>query len=114
MSTLDVLLVFVGIPLLVIAAVSLLVYAPSWVKGPRYRPGQSWDASAEWFGASAVRLPVTGAAAGATRSSTSGNTAAATGTTRLQDSVGAEDTRELHGQSDLGPDPRPGGASAGW
>lgn len=66
MSALHVLLVFVGIPLLVILTVSLLVYAPSWVKAPRYRPGQTWEATSEWFGAVATaRTPSTGSAAGA-------------------------------------------------
>ncbi len=50
LSTLHVLLLFVGIPLLVIVVVSLLVLAPGWVNGPRYRPGQPWDAKSEWFG----------------------------------------------------------------
>lgn len=50
MSTLEVILIFAGIPLLVILMIFLLVYAPSWVRGPRYRPGQPWEANAEWFG----------------------------------------------------------------
>lgn len=48
-STLHVLLVFAGIPLLVILTISLLVLAPGWGKGPRYRPGQPWGAENEWF-----------------------------------------------------------------
>lgn len=51
MSTLHIILLFAGVPLLVIVTIALLVYAPSWVKGPRYRPGQQWDALPEWFGA---------------------------------------------------------------
>jgi hypothetical protein len=51
MSTLHTLLLFVGGPLLIIALVSLLVIAPSLARGPRYRPGQEWDAQPEWFGA---------------------------------------------------------------
>lgn len=51
MSTLDALLVFVGIPLLVILVVSLLVWAPSLARGPRYRPSEEWEAKSEWFGA---------------------------------------------------------------
>jgi hypothetical protein len=51
MSTLHVLLLFVGGPLLIIAVITLLVMAPSLAKGPRYRPSQQWDADAEWFGA---------------------------------------------------------------
>ena len=44
------LLVFIGIPALVIAVVSLLVFAPSIAKGPRYRPGLSWWAPPVWIG----------------------------------------------------------------
>jgi hypothetical protein len=50
MSTLHALLLFGGVPLLVIIAFSLMVLAPSWVKGPRYRIGQPWQARSEWFG----------------------------------------------------------------
>jgi hypothetical protein len=58
-STLHALAVFAGIPLLVILTISLLVYAPSWVHGPRYRPGQPWDSKSEWFGVSSVAEPRT-------------------------------------------------------
>ncbi len=51
MSTLHALLFFGGIPLLIVMAIALLVMAPSLAKGPRYRPGQDWDAQPEWFGA---------------------------------------------------------------
>jgi hypothetical protein len=50
-SMLEILLVFVGIPLLVIVVVSLMVMAPSLARGPRFSPGQPWDAKSEWFGA---------------------------------------------------------------
>jgi hypothetical protein len=60
MPTLEVLAIFVGIPLLVILTVSLLVYAPSWVHGPRYRPGQPWDSKSEWFGTSVAADPPPG------------------------------------------------------
>jgi hypothetical protein len=50
------LLVFVGIPLLVIAVVSLLVYAPAIAKGPRYRPGLSWWAPPVWIGGPSEEL----------------------------------------------------------
>ena len=43
------LLVFVGIPALVIAVVALLVFAPSIANGPRYRPGLSWWAPPVWI-----------------------------------------------------------------
>ena len=51
-STLTTILVFVGIPLLIMAVITLLVMAPSLAKGPRYRPGQDWNAEPEWIGAS--------------------------------------------------------------
>ena len=49
MSPLTVLLLFVGVPLLLAALITLLVYAPSTARGPRYRPGLSWWAEPEWF-----------------------------------------------------------------
>ena len=57
MSDLHVLLIFAGIPLLVILTVSLLVLAPGWVKGPRYRPGLPWTADAVWFGPAVSAVP---------------------------------------------------------
>lgn len=44
-------LVFVGIPLLVVVVISLLVMVPSMVKQPRLSPGQPWLVEPEWFGA---------------------------------------------------------------
>ncbi len=99
-STLETLAIFVGIPLLVILAVSLLVYAPSWVHGPRYRPGQPWAAGSQWFGTSlaadsaAARLE-SGAPTAAPKDTLSGSSAA---------------TRPVDRQADRDP----GGASAGW
>lgn len=55
MSTLYALLFFAGIPLLIVAVLTLLVMAPSLAKGPRYRPGQEWDAEPEWFGGREVQ-----------------------------------------------------------
>jgi hypothetical protein len=49
MSLLNILLLFVGIPLLLTALIVVLVYAPSTARGPRYRPGLSWWAEPEWF-----------------------------------------------------------------
>jgi hypothetical protein len=48
-STLDGLLVFVGIPLLATLVITLLVYAPHMARGPRYRPGRPYDAPPLWF-----------------------------------------------------------------
>ena len=50
MSTLEALLIFVGIPLGLGLVIALLVMAPSVAKGPRYRPGLAWWADPEWFG----------------------------------------------------------------
>lgn len=57
MSTLHALLFFGGIPLLVIAMITLLVMAPSLAKGPRYRPGQDWEAEPYWFHGPGVEAP---------------------------------------------------------
>jgi hypothetical protein len=51
------LLVFVGIPVLVVAVLALLVFAPSIAKGPRYRPGLSWWAPPVWIGGPTVTKP---------------------------------------------------------
>jgi hypothetical protein len=51
MSTLHALLLFVGVPAALFVGITLLVMAPSIVRGPRYRPGQQWYADPEWFGA---------------------------------------------------------------
>ena len=48
-TTLDVLLVFVGIPLLATLVISLLVYAPYLANRPRYRPGRPYDGDPVWF-----------------------------------------------------------------
>jgi hypothetical protein len=43
--------IFVGIPVGVAAVIAFLVFLPSIVSGPRYRPGRPWTATASWFGA---------------------------------------------------------------
>jgi hypothetical protein len=53
----ETLLIFVGIPALVIAVVWLLVFAPSIAKGPRYRPGLSWWAPPVWVGGPSTADP---------------------------------------------------------
>ncbi len=88
MSTLHALLFFAGLPVLIIAVITLLVMAPSLANGPRYRPSQQWDADAEWFGAPTV-----------------GGTEA--GTPALESSSSAR-----HGDQTPGDDS--GGASASW
>ncbi len=49
LSVLQTLLVFVGIPAVLFAAVVVLVSAPSMARGPRYRPGLGWWAAPVWF-----------------------------------------------------------------
>ncbi|MEJ7629045.1 MAG: hypothetical protein WKF54_05580 [Nocardioidaceae bacterium] len=93
LSTLNALLIFAGIPLLVILVVSLLVFAPSWVNGPRYRPGQPWDARSEWFGGAVPAQPPAGMIEVAGRSG-------------ADDDSSARPSRRA--------DEGSGGASAGW
>jgi hypothetical protein len=51
------LLVFIGIPGLVIAVVALLVFASSIAHGPRYRPGLSWWAPPVWINGPTATKP---------------------------------------------------------
>ncbi|GAB2576631.1 aa3-type cytochrome oxidase subunit CtaJ [Kribbella endophytica] len=51
------LLVFVGIPALVIAVIALLVFASSIAQGPRYRPGLSWWAPPVWINGPVTTKP---------------------------------------------------------
>jgi hypothetical protein len=71
MSTLQALMIFAGIPILFYAVVALLVYAPSWGRSPKYRPGLTWFAEPVWFNppanaADALGQAVTAADAGGT------------------------------------------------
>ena len=54
-------LVFAGIPVLIIAVVALLVFAPSIATGPRYRPGLSWWAPPVWINGPSERPAATDA-----------------------------------------------------
>jgi hypothetical protein len=45
------LLIYIGIPLLVVGTIWLLVSAPSLARGPRYRPSLTWLAAPKWFNA---------------------------------------------------------------
>lgn len=56
-STLHVLLLFAGVPLLVILSIFLLVMGPGWMRGARYRAGQPWEGPNEWFGAAVATAP---------------------------------------------------------
>lgn len=49
MTPLEMLGIFVGIPLGVFLVVVLAVSVPSWPRDGRYRPGVAWEAGPEWF-----------------------------------------------------------------
>jgi hypothetical protein len=42
-------LYFVITPIGAFVIIALLTYAPSWSRGPRYRPARVWDYQATWF-----------------------------------------------------------------
>ncbi len=42
---------YLGAPLLLAVVITVLVMAPSWVRGPRYRPSLTWFAAPVWLGA---------------------------------------------------------------
>ena len=50
MSTVELLGWFILLPLAIYALIALLVYTPSWARGPKYRPGLSWWAQPIWIG----------------------------------------------------------------
>jgi hypothetical protein len=50
MSTLHAILLFGGVPLLIIAGIVLFVTVPSLVRGPKYQPGEPWEAQPAMFG----------------------------------------------------------------
>lgn len=50
MSTVEWLGWYVLMPLVALLVISLLVFARSWVRGPKYRPGLSWWAEPIWIG----------------------------------------------------------------
>jgi hypothetical protein len=56
MSTMQALLIFVGGPLAIIFVVTLLVLAPSLVRGDRQQRGVSWT-EPQWFGGPGDAVP---------------------------------------------------------
>jgi hypothetical protein len=50
LSAIETVAIFAGIPLAAATVISFLVFLPSIVSGPRYRPGRSWSATTSWFG----------------------------------------------------------------
>ncbi|MEO8329376.1 MAG: hypothetical protein ABI586_05165 [Candidatus Nanopelagicales bacterium] len=59
MSTVEILGWFVLLPLATYAVIALLVYTPSWVRGPKYRPGLQWWAEPAWIGGGDLDLVMT-------------------------------------------------------
>ena len=51
MSNLEGLLIFAGIPLLMVVVITVMVMASSLAKGNQPRTGRGWQAEPEWFGA---------------------------------------------------------------
>lgn len=49
MSTIENLVWFVAAPLTLLGIIALAVFAGSWVKSPKYRPGLSWWAEPVWI-----------------------------------------------------------------
>ncbi len=45
-------LIYIGIPVAAALIITFLVYLPSLIRGPRYRPGRPWTAGSVWFGGS--------------------------------------------------------------
>jgi hypothetical protein len=59
------LLIFVGIPVAVFLVLGLLVYGPSLLRRPRYRPGRTqWDFAPLWVSGPANAAPATSVPAG--------------------------------------------------
>jgi hypothetical protein len=50
MSAIETVAIFAGIPLAAATVIAFLVFLPSIVNGPRYRPGRAWSATTSWFG----------------------------------------------------------------
>ena len=71
LTGLQVVLLFVGIPLAVALIVGLLVFAPSWTRSGRSTGGAGWFAQPVWFhGPGAGRVPSPTAALTSTSSTT--------------------------------------------
>ena len=49
MTVVETILVFAGIPLLIIAVLALLIFVPGGRKRPRYKSGQPWDHAPIWY-----------------------------------------------------------------
>ncbi|MGQ0629591.1 MAG: hypothetical protein ACT4P1_01000 [Sporichthyaceae bacterium] len=61
-STLKAIGLFGVIPIAAFALIWLTVSLPSMMRGPRYRPGQSWNAQSQWIGAPGAEVESRGGA----------------------------------------------------
>jgi hypothetical protein len=88
-TLLQVVLIYVGIPLLVTAIIVVLVMAPSWTRRGRYRPGMDWDNDPLWIGTETAIAP-TRTGSGTTAPGTPGES---TGTTETPEAGGGSSAR---------------------
>ena len=49
MTVVETILVFVGIPLVIVASWRVLTFVPGGRKRPRYKPGQPWEHAPVWY-----------------------------------------------------------------
>jgi hypothetical protein len=63
-SVIQTLLVYVGIPALIIGVLALLVLAPGAARAPRYRPGEPWAYEPVWYLPRPEHLSTPGAGSG--------------------------------------------------
>jgi hypothetical protein len=63
-SVIQTVLVFAGIPVLIIGVLALLVLAPGAVRAPRYRPGEPWQHEPVWYLPRSEHLSTPGAGSG--------------------------------------------------
>jgi hypothetical protein len=54
MNALEALTWYVAVPAVLCAVIAIAVYAPAWIRSPKYRPGLSWWADPVWFGGGAL------------------------------------------------------------
>jgi hypothetical protein len=59
-TVVETLLVFVGIPLAIIAVMALLIFLPGGRKRPRYKSGQPWEHAPVWYEPHPVHGPSAG------------------------------------------------------
>lgn len=95
-SVLNALLVFAGIPLAICAVITLLVMAPSLVRGDRQQRGVSSWTEPQWFGGPGNAVPA--------------------GRTPARGELEAEGAQDARGDAGATPEraEEPGGASARW